>query len=602
MQSVKTADSKIPVATTDRKLMISMKPITVKIGGEAGFGIMTTGLLMGKIATRSGYHAFDYPEYPSLIRGGHNVVEIRISDQKVYSQEKQTDVLICLNEETLKLHLGEVKDGGIIVLDKDKIDSSKYQDRQPPGVVYVHIPFAKIIQEAVLPMVMLNNIALGVMVGLLGADFEILKKLISENFAKKGEEVINKNIQASQLGYDYVSKNYPQGYIIKIPKKENIEQRLYLTGNEMIGLAAITAGCRFYSAYPMTPSSALLHYLAAKAEKSGMVVKHAEDEISVINMALGASWAGVRSMVGTSGGGFALMVESVSLAGITELPIVIVMGQRPGPATGMPTWTEQGDLLFILHSGHGEFPKIVLAPGDLEEAYQLTVEAFNLADKYQTPVFIMGDKYLQEGHQSLDKKQITDYGVTINRGKLLSNDDLLKIHTYLRYQITDDGISPRALPGTKNSLHQVNSYEHSPDGHTTEDAGERVEQVDKRNRKTETFLKNDFKLPRLFGPRDAPLTVVSWGSMKAPVLQALADSGDKFNYLHFSHLWPLDPEKIGGILKNLKKILLVENNSTGQLGQLLKMVTGISITDKLLKYSGRPIYPEEVLKRVGELL
>ncbi len=578
-----------------------MTDLTIKIGGAAGFGIMTTGLFLGKIATRSGYEAFEYPEYPSLIRGGHNVVSVRITGGKVFSQEKKTDILVCLNEETYQLHFNELKDGGLAVIDLDKVDLKKLE--KPTGnIAVVHIPFGKILKDNSLNPVMLNNIALGALMHLVGADLGILNQLITETFARKNKEIIDKNIQAARLGFEFVQKNFPAGYKTKLPKKASIEKRLFISGNEMIGLGAIAAGCKFYCAYPMTPSSTILHYLAAKSEKSQMVVKHAEDEISVINMALGASWAGVRSMTGTSGGGYALMVEALSLAGITEMPMVIAMGQRPGPATGMPTWTEQGDLLFILHSGHGEFPKIILAPGDMEETYRLTLEAFNLADIYQTPVFILVDKYLQEGHQTIDKLQMTNYKLQINRGKLLTEKDLQNITNYKRYQITDDGISPRVRPGMRNILHQVNSYEHLEDGHTTEEENERIKQVDKRNRKTATFLVKDAKLPVLYGKIEAPLTVVAWGSMKGPILQAMRGNEDKFNLLHFSYLWPLPPAPITKMLKDCRKTLLVENNSTGQLGQLLKMVTGMGIDNRLLKYSGRPIYPEEILDKIKEIL
>ena len=575
-----------------------MLDITVKIGGEAGFGIMTTGLLLGKIATRSGYNAFEYAEYPSLIRGGHNVIEVRISDEKIYSQQKNVDILVCLNLETFNSHAHEVKEGGVIIYDADRIPENKL-NKPATYLFYVHVPFVKILQENKLSTVMLNNIALGVLMHVLGIKIDELNALIEENFARKAAEVIDKNKLAASLGFDCGKNGLPEGYKIKLAKMGSITPKMYISGNEMIGFAAIAAGCRFYCAYPMTPSSALLHYLASKAEKSGMVVKHAEDEISVINMALGASWAGVRSMVGTSGGGFALMVEAVSLAGITETPIVIVMGQRPGPATGMPTWTEQGDLLFVVHSGHGEFPKIVLAPGDAQEAYELTIKAFNLADKYQTPVFIMGDKYIQEGHQSIEKSKIEGYKFTIDRGKLLSQEALSKLKEYKRYLITDDGISPSVIPGMKGSLHQSNSYEHVEDGHTTEDAAARSAQVDKRNRKGETYLNSDFQLPILYGDKKAPLTLVSWGSMKAPILQAMKEANSKFNYLHFNHIYPLDRIKIRDILKALKSTILVENNSTGQLGQLLTMVTGIEFPDKLLKYSGRPLYPEEILDKIS---
>lgn len=577
-----------------------MLDITVKIGGEAGFGIMTTGLLLGKIAIRSGFHAFEYSEYPSLIRGGHNIIEVRIADEEVYSQERAVDLLVCLNLETFNLHAGEVKEGGVIVYDADRIPEDKLKKPQK-NLSYVHVPFVKTLQDNKLSTVMLNNIALGVIMHILGADLSILNSLIEENFARKAPEITEKNKLAAKIGFDLAKTGLPQGYSLKLNKKDNIIPKMYISGNEMVGLASIAAGCQFYAAYPMTPSSAILHYLAAKSNKSGMVVKHAEDEISVINMAIGASFAGVRSMVGTSGGGFALMVESVSLAGITETPIVIVMGQRPGPATGMPTWTEQGDLLFVVHSGHGEFPKIVLAPGDVEETFKLTVKAFNLADKYQTPVFIMGDKYLQESHQSVDKAKIEGFKFVVDRGKLLSREELLKLKEFKRYLVTDDGISPRANPGLTGSLHQANSYEHNEDGHTTEDALERTRQVEKRNRKNDTYLAEDFQIPVLYGDKNAPLTLISWGSMKGPVLQAMKSGSAKYNYLHFNHLFPLDKSRIRTLLRSFKKMLLVENNSTAQLGQLLTASTGVEFSDNLLKYSGRPIYPEEIIEKVNKI-
>lgn len=562
---------------------------------------MTTGILLGKIATRSGYHAFEYPEYPSLIRGGHNVVAVRIGDEKVYSQGEKADVLVCLNKETFDLHVEKMKDGGVVFIDNERwnIDEEK---KKYQNLIFINLPFSRILREGAYPTVMINNIALGALIHVLGADFQLLEEMIRENFARKGEEVIEKNIQVSKQGLVYAKKGLPESKVGQMGRKDKIEKKMYLTGNEMIGYGAIASECKFYCAYPMTPSSTLLHYLAANAQKAGMVVKHAEDEISVINMALGASWAGIRSMVGTSGGGFALMVEAVSLAGITETPIVIMMGQRPGPATGMPTWTEAGDLNFIIHAGHGEFPKIVLSPGDIEEAYQLTVEAFNLADKYQTPVFLLTDKYLLEGHQSVEELRIKNYELRIDRGKLLNQEELNNISNYKRYLLTDDGISPRALPGMHGSLHQANSYEHIEDGHTTEDSSERKKQVEKRNRKADTYLVQDVKLPQIFGNKEAELTVISWGSMKGPILQAMKESGNKFNYLHFSCLWPLPENDLKKILLSLRRTLLVENNSTGQLGMLLKMVTGVEIEDRLLKYDGRPIYPEEILEKLKQLL
>lgn len=578
-----------------------MTDLTIKIGGEAGFGIMTTGVLVGKIATRSGYQTFEYSEYPSLIRGGHNVVEVRISDEQVFSQERCVDILVCLNKQTYDLHKSEIKESGVVVIDEEKADiqNEKITDKH---ITYVHLPIASLLQKNGFPSVMMNNIALGAIVHIVGFDYSFVEALIQENFAKKGEEIIKQNTQAANLGFEYARKEFPTGYHSKLSKRTPLQKRMYISGNDMIGLGAIAGGCKFYCAYPMTPASNLLHYLAAHGEKYHMVVKHAEDEISVINMALGASWGGVRSMVGTSGGGFALMVEGVSLSGITETPIVIVMGQRPGPATGMPTWTEQGDLLFIVHSGHGEFPKIVLTPGDLKEAYALTLDALALADTYQTPVFILTDKYLLEGRQSVDVAEIENIPISYDRGKLLSQDELLKLSSYKRYLNTADGISPRVIPGVKGGLHQSNSYEHGEDGHTTEEAQERIIQVEKRNRKRDTFLANDFRMPEVFGPKDAPLTIISWGSMKAPILQAMKDMKNGFNYIHFTYVWPMPENEMRKLLQGCKKTLLVENNATAQFGQLLSMVTGIQIQNTLLEYSGRPIYPEQICEKVRSLL
>jgi 2-oxoglutarate ferredoxin oxidoreductase subunit alpha len=578
-----------------------MIDFTVKIGGEAGFGIMTTGLVLGKIAIRSGYYAYEYSEYPSLIRGGHNVVEVRISNEPVYSQEQKVDILVCLNEETYEKHKDELKDHAVVLYDKQKTNLKEVLEPNK-NITYIDLPLSKILTENGFPIVMMNNIALGALMHIIGADLNLLNQIISESFGKKSQEIVDKNIKAAGFGYDSVKQSYPSGYNLKIGKKENAKAKIYATGNEIIGLGAIAAGCKFYVAYPMTPSSALLHYLAANAEKADMVVKHAEDEISVINMALGASWAGVRSMVGTSGGGFALMVETIALAGITEIPVVILLGQRPGPATGMPTWTEQGDLLFALFSGHGEFPKILLAPGDIDEAYKLTIQAFQLADKYQTPVIILADKYLLEGHQTIDLSAVSDHKYEINRGKLLSQKELDTITKYLRYQKTADGISPRVIPGMKGSLHQANSYEHLEDGHTTEEASERKKQVDKRNAKFTTYLQENAKDPVFYGNNQANLTVISWGSMKGPLLQALKGNENLFNFLHFTHVWPLDGKKIKKILQSLKKILILENNSTAQFSKLLTMETGIQFENYLLKYDGRPIYPEEIINKVKTLL
>ena len=571
------------------------------IGGEAGFGIMTTGVVFSKIATRSGYHIFDYVEYPSLIRGGHNAYEVNVSENEIDYLKPQIDVLVCLNKETYDRHKSRLTAQSLVVFDQEEFEVKE-------NIKKIVVPFKKILSELKGQSIMKNTIALGVSVGLLGGDINELIKIISEQFAKKGEEVINFNKQFAQAGFDTVKKNYSDSILNYLVKKQG-EEKLVLTGNDAFSLGSIIADLKVYVAYPMTPSSTVLTDLASWQEKTGIIVRHAEDEISVINTAIGSSFAGVRSAVGTSGGGFALMVESVSFAGITETPLVIFVAQRPGPATGMPTWTEQGDLLFAVFSGHGEFPKIVLAPGDNEEMIELTAKAYNLADIYQLPVIVMSDMYLSESHKSVEKsfvnKFISEY--KINRGKTINQNQIsnIKDQKYLRYKVSEDGISERLIPGTPGYFYQANSYEHIEDGHTTEEAQPRIDQVDKRGRKWKTYLNRDFSMPKVYGDLEkSEIVFVSWGSVKGAILQTqrlLKTKGMDSAFIHFNHIYPLDKDKVTGLLNQNKKYILVENNSWGQFGKLLTMETGIKIKEKFLKYDGRPITAEEVIKHVNSL-
>lgn len=570
-----------------------MKDFTWLIGGEAGFGIMTTGVVFSKIATRSGYHIFDYVEYPSLIRGGHNTYEVHVSDTEVSHLNTTLDVLVCLNKETYEKHKNRLTTSSLVIFDQAEFEIKE-------NINKIIVPFKKILSELKGLPIMKNTISLGASVGILGGDINELIKLISEQFEKKSDEVINFNKLFVQAGYDAVKKNYSDKVLNYLVKKQG-EEKLVLTGNDAFSLGSVIADARVYAAYPMTPSSTVLTNLAAWQERVGMVVRHAEDEISVINTAIGSSFMGVRSAVGTSGGGFALMVESLSFAGITEIPIVVFIAQRPGPATGMPTWTEQGDLLFSIFSGHGEFPKIVLAPGDNEEMIELTAKAFNLADVYQLPVIVMSDMYLSESHKSVTKKFVDKFiaGYKTNRGKLINQ---ITNNKYLRYKLSEDGISERLLPGTPGYFYQANSYEHLEDGHTTEEAQSRIDQVDKRDRKWATYLRHDFSMPKVYGNLEKSKTVfVSWGSTKGIVLQAqklLKDKGADSAFIHFNHLYPLDKERILTFFKENKNYFLVENNSWGQLGRLLTMETGVEIKNKILRYDGRPITAEEIVKKL----
>ena len=581
---------------------------TWKIGGEAGFGIMTTGLLFSKISSRLGYQILDYIEYPSLIRGGHNAYEVCVSDKEVFALKKTIDFLVCLNEETFHKHKHRLTSDSLVLYDKEEFDFRENFQK-------VNIPFKKIISKLKGQAIMKNTITLGASLSILGSEIDILLNLIKDQFFKKGEEIVKFNQQFAVAGYEEIKNNYSSLIKNFLIEKKDKKEKLVITGNDGFSLGSVIADCRFYASYPMTPSSSVLHTLASWQEKTGMIVRHAEDEISVINTALGASFAGVRAAVGTSGGGFALMVESLSFAGVAEIPIVVFLAQRPGPATGMPTWTEQGDLLFATFAGHGEFPKIVLAPGDQKEMIELTLKAFNLADIYQTPVIVVSDMYLSEGHKTVGKdwfeKIVANY--KINRGKIIVDSNVktqsaswrtnlqLKTKNFLRYKISEDGISDKILPGTPGYFYQENSYEHLEDGHTTEEAKPRKDQVEKRLRKWQTYLKNDFSLPKFYGESMAEVIFISWGSTKGIVLEAqkqLLQKGLKTGFYHFNHLYPLDKEKVSQLFKKGKRYILVENNLLGQFGKILTMETDFEVKEKILRYDGRPITVEEIVDKI----
>ncbi|KKP85774.1 MAG: Pyruvate flavodoxin/ferredoxin oxidoreductase domain protein [Candidatus Roizmanbacteria bacterium GW2011_GWA2_35_8] len=570
-----------------------MTDFTWKIGGEAGFGIMTTGLAFSKIATRLGYQIFDYIEYPSLIRGGHNAYEVHVSDKNVSHLSPVTDVLVCLNKETYTKHQSSLTNKSYVIYDEQEFTVDG-------DYIKINIPFKKILTDLKGQMIMKNTIALGASLSILGAEIDELIKILEEQFSRKGEAIVNFNKNFASSGYDHIKNNY-SNKILKFLTKRESTKSLVMTGNEAFSLGSVIADSRFYCAYPMTPSSTVLTTMASWAEKVGMVVRHAEDEIAAINTSIGASFAGVRASVGTSGGGFALMVESLSFAGITEIPIVVFIAQRPGPATGMPTWTEQGDLLFAVHAGHGEFQKIVLSASDIEEMIEITGEAYNLAEIYQMPVIVMSDMYLSEGHKSISKKFTDDFAKNykVNNGKLVDKISNRKSQIFNRYLLTEDGVSPRLIPGIQGYFYQANSYEHLEDGHTTEEASPRLDQVDKRARKWATYLKTDFKQPKVYGDLDKAETVfISWGSNKGAIIEAQRQLNNKTKtaFINFTHLYPLNKDIILSFFKGKKRYILVENNSWGQFGKLLLQETGIEIKEKILRYDGRTITPEYIIK------
>ncbi len=578
--------------------------LSVKIGGEAGFGINVTGLMLTRSLSRGGLSVMDYVEYPSLIRGGHNTYLIRVDAEPVYAALASLNVLIALNKATVFLHEHELVDGGAILYDSDEVELDPGKDLQRQDIRLYGIPLESLALKHAGEKLMRNVVALGAFLGLTGYSLEILNGVIKDVFGDKGKHaVIEANLAAAAAGHAYVTEHFDATDDYALEPLSDAPEQMALTGAEAVALGAIQAGCTFYAAYPMTPATPVMQYLAAKQQEAGMIVRHAEDEIAAINLAIGAGFAGVRAMTGSAGGGFALMVEALGLAAITETPLVIVEAQRPGPATGLPTWTDQADLRFVLHSAQGEFPRVLLAPGDVEESFYLTHEAFNLAERYQLPVFVMIDKLLAESHFTAVPFDTSE--LEIDRGKMVSNAELANLdRRFKRYEITADGVSPRSIPGQDKGIYMANSDEHDGFGYSAEDAKVRIEQMDKRFRKLEK-LRGDVPAAKLHGPKHAELTIVGWGSTKGAILEALKHlkhEGVKANFLQIVTVWPFPVNATTDVLGKASQTLLVEGNMTAQLGGLIREQTGIELPNKLLKYDGRPIYPEEVFHEAQEVL
>ena len=516
-----------------------------KIGGEAGYGIMTTGLIFSKVCSRTGLHVFDHIEYPSLIRGGHNTYQVRAKVEEVFSHVREVDLLVALNRETIDIHQEELAPGGVIMYDGDKIPLIG-ENLGRKDVELYHVPLLRLAEESGGRRIMINSVALGASVALLDFNFALISSVMRDVYQGKAKDTIEFNVKAAKLGYDYVkSKDIEKDRGRELPKAEG-KKRMLLTGNEAVGLGAIKAGCKFYSAYPMTPSSSILHFMAAHERDFGTIVKHTEDEIAAINMAIGAGFAGARAMTATSGGGFSLMSEALGLAAMTETPIVVVVCQRPGPSTGLPTRTEQGDLQFVLHASQGDFPRFVIAPGDVEECFFRTIEAFNLAEKYQCPAILLLDKYLSESHKTAERFDVS--GIKIERGFLLGDEELNKIEEFKRYELTETGISPRSLPSQEGGIHTATGNEHDEKGYLSEDKTMRKRMMDKRFRKFEQAEK-EVPEPRIFGPEDADVTIIAWGSTKGPIKEAirlLAHDGIQANLLQVVFLNPFPVDLVVG--------------------------------------------------------
>ena len=562
----------------------------IMVGGEAGQGVQSVGAVLARVLAKRGFGIFADQDYESRVRGGHNFFRIRVKDEEVLALSPQLDILIALNRETIDLHEKEMKSDGVILYDAEQ---TKVEARNN---MFWDVPFNKLAMEAAQNKLMANTAAVGAAAGLFECDFDLLPNILEDEFGHHGEKAVKDNIAAAKAGYDYVKK---RGQTCRLPTTP-LKDRLLLNGNEALSLGALAAGCKFVAGYPMTPSSSILEYIADKGREYGAVMVHTEDEIAAMNMAVGAGYAGARAMVATSGGGFALMVEGLALAGMTETPVVVVLGQRPGPATGLPTRTEQGELFFALHAGHGEFPRAVLTPSTVEEAFYAAVKAFNLAEKYQTPVLILTDHHLASSYATVKKFDLKR--VKIERGELVTDADLKNPTDYKRHLVTASGISPRALPGQGKALVVTDSDEHDEAGHMIEDAATRKAQVEKRMRKLDG-LKREITPLEFSEAKGAEVTLIGWGSTYGAIREAadiLAKEVKNVNTIHFSQVWPFPAESVTTALKKTKQNIVVEGNATGQLAALIRRETGIAVDGTILKYDGRPFSPMEIVERVKQ--
>ena len=558
------------------------------IGGEAGQGVQSVGFLLAKVFARGGYHIFADQDYESRVRGGHNFFRVRVSKGKVGAIADKVDVLIALDADSIALHRAELAREGIAIFDEEKAKGVTSEDGS-----LLSMPLEKLAEDKAGSKLMTNTVALGAALAGVKYDLNILNTVLVDWLGKG--DAADKNIAAARAGYEHFRSQHNDDFREIKPLSES--RRMLLNGNEALSLGAIAAGCKFMAAYPMTPASSIMEYMAVKSRDFNLVMVHAEDEIAAINMAIGAAYAGVRAMTATSGSGLCLMVEGMGLAGITETPIVIVDGQRPGPAVGLPTRTEQGDLQFVLHAHHGDFPRVVLAPSTIEDAFWTAVKAFNLADKYQLPVIILTDQHLASSYCTVDELDLSQ--VTIERGELFSEKDD-DPSEYMRHKVTKSGISPRAFPGLGKALVVTDCDEHDEKGHLTEDADERTAQVEKRLRKM-VPLKKEMGKPQKYGSQRAGTTLIGWGSSYGAIREAvdiLRKDYIPVNMLHLNELWPFPTEVVSDAITKAESSYVVESNATGQLARLIKAETGQGVTGRILKFDGRPLTPAYIAEAV----
>jgi 2-oxoglutarate/2-oxoacid ferredoxin oxidoreductase subunit alpha len=564
----------------------SLDDVSIVLCGEAGQGIQSVEAILVQAIKKAGYNVFSTKEYMSRVRGGENSTELRVSSNRVMAYVDRIDILLSLSEGAVPHLENRISPSTLIIGDKKQLKSTSFENTLPISL----FEMAKEMGGAIFS----NVIAAGVIACILNVPKTLFNESIQDIFGHKGEKIVKMDIEAGRKGYE-IGKSILDSDRLKITVKtnENVFDEILLNGTEAVGMGCIAGGCKFMSSYPMTPSTPLQSFMASNSEEFGMIFEQAEDEIAAINMALGGSYAGARSLVATSGSGFALMEEAVGLSGMIETPVVIYLAQRPGPAVGLPTRTSQEDLNLALYSGPGEFPRIIFAPGNLEDAYYLSQRAFNLADKYQIPVFVLSDQYLADIFYNMpmldiDSTKIEHYTIKTDKN-------------YKRYYLTNDGISPRGVPGWGDGLVVVDSDEHDEEGHLTENLDIRDKMVEKRLNKL-NLIQEDVVAPEIIGSLDYEKLIIGWGSTYGSIVEALKNlNQEKISFLYFKQVYPLD-KSVSKYLNQADKTMIFENNAQGQFADLIKLKTGHEIDNKVLKYNGMPFSVEEVKNHLKDFL
>ena len=570
-----------------------------KVGGQQGEGIESTGEIFSIALNRLGYYLYGYRHFSSRIKGGHTNNKIRVSTTEVRSVSDDLDILVAFDQETIDVNYKELHDKGVIIAD------SKINPKKPEGTkasLYA-VPFTEIATNLGTSL-MKNMVAVGATCAVLNLNINVFEVVVQEIFGRKGQQIVSKNMEAIQAGYDYLRDQITENSHLMELDKADGHKRLFMIGNDAIALGAIAGGCRFMAAYPITPASEIMEYLIKKLPVLGGAVIQTEDEIAAATMAIGANYGGVRAITASAGPGLSLKMEAIGLSGMTETPLVIVDTQRGGPSTGLPTKQEQSDLMSMIYGTHGEIPKIVLAPSTVQEAFYDTAEAFNLAEEYQCPVIILSDLQLSLGKQTVEPLEFNK--VEIRRGKLIT-EDLPEIEDkgyFKRYEVTEDGVSPRVIPGVKNGIHHVTGVEHDETGKPSEGAVNRNLQMDKRFRKVEK-IKFDTPVHKNAPHDEADLLIIGFNSTRGAIEEAmdrLQNDGMKVNHAHIRLIHPFPTDELLPLVRTAKKIAVVENNATGQLANIIKMNVGHNDKiNKILKYDGNPFLPHEVHTKCKEL-